>query len=106
MLLSDVNKKAASKEKGYVFVCNDVIIITLPAKGGYKTVDRVDMDQAILEDVADPDRTSFLFSLFLLARFFSLQLSLSLSLSLYLSLSLRSLFFVDSYCLEVIAANH
>jgi len=58
VLLSDVNKKAASKEKGYVFVCNDIIIITLPAKGGYKTVDRVDMDQAILEDVADPDRTS------------------------------------------------
>ena len=39
--------------QGYLFAFNDILLVTRSAKGGYKVIDRLDMDQTKLEEPAD-----------------------------------------------------
>lgn len=51
---ADKDKKKKDKEKrAFLFSFNDILLVTRPAKGGYKVIDRLDMDQARLEELAD-----------------------------------------------------
>jgi len=46
-------KKKDKERKGYLFAFNDILLVTRSAKGGYKVIDRLDMDQTKLEELAD-----------------------------------------------------
>lgn len=65
-LLSEIVKKPA-KEKAYLFVFNDLVLITTPYKSLYKVLDRLDVDQCTLEPVTDPSPDVSLFAMTLSA---------------------------------------
>jgi hypothetical protein len=46
-----------SHHQGYLFAFNDILLVTRSAKGGYKVIDRLDMDQAKLEELSDTSDT-------------------------------------------------